>query len=214
VTDTQPRLLGIVRRRWRLVVRLALLLVLAGVLALGSLAALILVYGEWDQARPADVIVVLGGGRVGTERRAYHAAALYHAGYAPTVICTGAVPYGWHTSEAARCARAVMREGVPADAILLEEVSRSTEENAIESAALIAAHGWDSAVIVSDDYHLWRANLLFEAQGITAWPSPAQKSNGPLPPREKTWSTLREVAATVWYAGKTVLGLPYTRVGR
>ena len=31
---------------------------------------------------------------------------------------------------------------------------------------------------------------------------------------EQIAQTLREVAATVWYAGKTVLGLPYTRVGR
>lgn len=197
--------------RWT--ARFILLMVILGTLALGGVAGIIVTYGDRDHARPADVIVVLGGGTVGTARRTLHAAALYHEGIAPAIICTGARVENEHISEAARCARTAMRAGVPQDAILLEEISRSTEENAIETTALMRAHGWQTAVVVSDDYHLWRAQLLFEAEGVTAWTSPAQITTGALPLREEVWSVLREVAAVAWYAGKTALGLPYTRVG-
>ena len=74
-------------RQWAMCV--TALGVAALVIALGALAVTIVRYGATDRARPADVIIVLGGGDVGTARRAEHAAALYHAGYAPHVLCTG-----------------------------------------------------------------------------------------------------------------------------
>ncbi len=182
---------------------------LVGVLAVGGVAAMLLHYGSQDRAQAADVIIVLSGAPAGTERRARHAAELYKQGYAPYILCSGTG--SWNITEARRCARRAESRGVPSEAIILEETSRSTEENAIESAAIMAARGWESAVLVSDNFHLWRANWLFEEQGVTAWPSPAQITS-PLSRTDTAKNLVREVAAVGWQVTKSLLGLPVTRV--
>ncbi|MBN1566040.1 MAG: YdcF family protein [Anaerolineae bacterium] len=204
-------------RRWLLVA-----VVGSGVLGaviVGGLAAIIVVYGQMDHAREADVIIVLGAGEVGTARRAEHAASLYQQGYAPYVLCTGVhvatgtVQTAMKLTEAEWCAKTVQQHGVPAGAIVMEEHSLSTEENAIESAAIMRARHWSSAVIVSDDFHLFRAKWLFEQQGVRVYPSPAQiTTNAGITDQEKAIAVLREVAALVWQVGKSLLGLSYTHV--
>ncbi len=201
------------RRGLGLMARVMLAGIGAGTVTLYALGAVIMHYGAVDRARPADVIIVLGGGDIGTTRRAIHAAALYGQGYAPFVLCAGNIIMGEPFSEAERCAQVAREHGVPAEAIVKDEISRSTEENAIQAAAIMRAHGWRDAVLVSDDFHLWRAKWLFEEKGITVWPSPAQVTTGSLPTSDLLYSVLREVAAVGWQVGKSMLGLPYTRVG-
>ena len=133
-------------RQWAMCV--TALGVAALVIALGALAVTIVRYGATDRARPADVIIVLGGGDVGTARRAEHAAALYHAGYAPHVLCTGGYSAAGADIEAERCAQVVRAANVPAEAITLERGSRSTVENARATAAIMDVHGWRDAVLV------------------------------------------------------------------
>ena len=175
------------------------------------IAGVVVLYGTQDRAQSADAIVVLGGGAA-TMRRATHAATLYHAGYADVVICTGATVAGDVISEADRCARAARRAGVPSGAILLEEQSRSTEENAIEVAAITQARGWERVIVVSDNFHLLRAHWMFAQQGLTAYTSPAQRTTGRLTLREWIPAVWREVLALIWFTFKTLLGLPYTHV--
>jgi uncharacterized SAM-binding protein YcdF (DUF218 family) len=187
---------------------------LAGLLVVAVLSVIIMTYGSRDQAREADVIIVLGAGDTGTTRRATHAAMLYQQGYAAHVLCTGITIAGdsAHT-EANWCAQILQQHGVPDNAILLEEHSLSTEENAIESAVIMRTRGWSSAVIVTDDFHLFRANWLFEQRGVRAYPSPAQiTTNAGIGDREKAIAVLREVAALIWQVGKTLLGLSQTHV--
>jgi uncharacterized SAM-binding protein YcdF (DUF218 family) len=182
-----------------------------GVLVLGVLATVILRYGAVDRARPADVIIVLGGGEVGTTRRTLHAAALYARGYAPYLLCSGGMVKGETIPEAERCEQVALAHGVPAGAIVLDRTSLSTEENAIQAAAILRGHGWQDAVLVSDATHLWRAHWLFESKGVRVWTSPAQVTTGPPSRTETVHAVLREIAATGWTIGKSLLGLPYTR---
>jgi uncharacterized SAM-binding protein YcdF (DUF218 family) len=202
------------KRRW---VRLVFLITALGLLLGLGLAAQVRQYGLVDRAAPADVIVVLGAGlypngqpNPGMTRRAEHAAALYAAGYAPWVICSGGFTVGVPVSEAAACADLLVARGVPREVILLEENSLSTEENAIYTAALMRAHGWQTALVTSDDYHLWRTTLLFQAHGVALTTSPAQVTTGPIPPDQYLVSLGREVAALVWLTIKNALGLPFT----
>lgn len=192
VTATRPR--------WRWVLRTCGALALIWLSGAAILAMHIVRYGAIDRARSADVIVVLGGGDTGTARRAEHAAVLYRAGYAPYVLCTGgaAVPAG--RTEAERCAQVMAAQGVPLAAIWREESSRSTAENARATATLMAAQGWRDAVLVSDDFHLWRARWLFEREGVRVYPSPAQRTTGPLSADEELYAVLRELAAWSWQA--------------
>jgi uncharacterized SAM-binding protein YcdF (DUF218 family) len=198
------------RRRWRRWLVRGVLITGWGLVGVFAVLVIVIVrYGRQDRARPADVIIVLGGGDVGTARRTEHAVALYDRGYAPYLLCSGA---GGAINEARYCAALATAAGVPAEAIILEERSRSTEENAIECGRIMAAQGWTQAVLVSDDFHLWRAHWLFEQHGVRVWPSPAQITSGGNSWLGQSHDLVREVAATGWHVLKSVLGLPHTNL--
>jgi len=199
-------------RLWRRTARLLLLWLALALLLAGSIVA----YGRVDRADSADVIVVLGAGLNRSDRpgpalirRADRAAALYAEGAAPALICTGGFGYGRSRSEADACAELLRARGVPAAAIVLEEQSRSTEENALYTREIMEANGWRTAVVVSDAYHLLRAAWIFERAGIAHTTSPAASDP---PPTLLASAIAREVAAFHWLALKIVLNLPVTYV--
>ncbi len=191
------------RQRWFRLIAAASLLGLGGIMLL---AVIILRYGRVNRARPADVIIVLGSGDVGTTRRTWHAVELYQQGYAPVLLCTGGVSArDAAPTEAALCAQIATERGVPVTAILTETASKTTEQNAINSAAILRARGWSSAVLVTDDYHLLRARWMFDQQGVHVFPSPAQTDESTL---GYAYVLLREIGALGYHTGKTLLGLP------
>lgn len=182
-----------------------------------GLAAAIHLYGLGDQSQNADVIVVLGAGlnpdntpTPSMIRRADHAAALWQRGIAAHIICSGGYPGKATVSEASACQTALLAAGVPAEVIFLEENSRSTEENALETHAIMQANGWQTAVIVSDSYHLLRANWLFQMNGITGYPSPVNESYPTLV--EYVIAVLREIAALHWQVFKGIFGIQVTYI--
>ncbi len=174
-------------------------------------------YGRVDRAQPADVIVVLGAGvqrdntpGLAMRRRVSHAADLWRAGYAPIVICTGGKPGNRTRSEADACAELLIKEqGLPESAVLLEDQSRSTEENAMFTRILMQEHGWQSAIISSDNYHVFRARRLFANEGLTVYTSPATEQ---APNNMYVTYLIREVAALQWQLVKEAFNLPVTYV--
>ena len=179
--------------------------------------ALLDAYGLQDQAQPADAIVILGsmvypGARPGPAltRRTEHAVALYARGLAPVIICSGGQAGSETSTEAAAACDLAAALGVPRGALIEETRSRSTEENALDTAAILAAHGWRSVVLSADGYHLYRADLLFRRAGLVPYPSPAQVTAGPMNPIERYGRETRELAALAWYWSKTALGLKVT----
>jgi uncharacterized SAM-binding protein YcdF (DUF218 family) len=163
-TSTQ-RLAGMLR--WGL--RLWLL----AVLWLTGVAFYIIWIGDRDQAMPADVIIVLGAAAYDAnpspvfEQRIRHGINLFQRGLAERLIFTGG-----HGGSAARFAesevarRFARRQGVPKEAILIETVSRTTEQNLEQAAALMRERGYGCAIIVSDPLHLARALRLARRYGI------------------------------------------------
>lgn len=183
----------------------------------GLLAALILVYGQHDQSQPADVIIVLGAGLPPDNqpgpalvRRAAHAADLWAQGLAPAILCTGGLPGRATRTEADACAELLRGRGVPAAAIVQEGRSRSTEENALEARAVMQRHGWQTAVLVTDAFHLFRANWIFQSRGLHVFPSPVSETLPNI--LELAVSVLRELAAFHWQILKDFLSLPVTYV--
>jgi uncharacterized SAM-binding protein YcdF (DUF218 family) len=173
-------------------------------------------FGVVDHAQPADVIVVLGAGlrrdsKPGPAliRRSAHGADLWKRGLAPYIVCTGGRPSLTLRSESEVCAELLQDNGVPASAILVEDRSRSTEENAQYTKELMDARGWHTAVLASDAFHLFRARWIFQQAGVTVYTSPADV----LPPAgELLVYTGREVAALHWLVIKSVFNLPITYV--
>lgn len=158
---------------------------------------------RWGQHAPmaarADCIIVLGArvvppGVAGLALRArsQRAAQLYAAGIAPRIICTGGVGTT-PPAESIAATNVLLRRGVPQGAIVHEELSTSTWENAEEAAKVCRAQGWTRVIVVSDAYHLWRATRNFQKLGLEA--TPASTPNPPL--SRRIWMSLREAILVV-----------------
>jgi uncharacterized SAM-binding protein YcdF (DUF218 family) len=194
------------------------MLALLGVVLFAWLWVQIDRFGQVDRTRRADVIVVLGArvwpsGRPSDAlaRRTLHSVKLYKEGLAATIVCSGALGT-FPPTEAQAAARLAMDQGVPPEAIVLEEQGHSTEESAFFVSEIMRARGWQRAIVVSDAYHLWRAKLLFGKAGVEAYPSPAHDERYPLLKRAYLYHLGREVVAVAWYYVKSSLGLPITHV--
>jgi uncharacterized SAM-binding protein YcdF (DUF218 family) len=132
----------------------------------------------------ADAIVVLGGtvdpprGRrlevdlkLGADR-VWHAARIYRAGKAPLILLSGGSEPGLGMMSEAAAMQVFLRDlGVPDAAMLLEERSRNTHENAVDSAEILKARGISRILLVTSALHMRRAVLEFEGQGLTVVPA-------------------------------------------
>ncbi|NYF22842.1 uncharacterized SAM-binding protein YcdF (DUF218 family) [Xanthomonas sp. JAI131] len=150
---------------------------LAAVLGLWLLGVAIYIVwvGDRDQAAPADAIIVLGAAAYDAkpspvfEERIRHGLDLYQRGYAPTLIFTGGFGgNGARFAESQVARRYALRHDVPADAILIETVSRTTRQNLLEARGLMRSHGLHRAIVVSDPLHMARALRLCRELQIDA----------------------------------------------
>lgn len=123
----------------------------------------------------ADVLIVLGA-RVepdGTPspalgRRLDRALACYEAGYAPVIITTGGQGDDEPMPEGEAMRAYLIAQGVPMAAVLAETNSYNTAENIEGAKAIMEEIGAETAVIVTSDYHLWRALDMAARAGIEA----------------------------------------------
>jgi uncharacterized SAM-binding protein YcdF (DUF218 family) len=133
-----------------------------------------------DAARPAQAIVVLGAaqyrGRPSPVLRARldHAVGLYARGIAPQLVVTGGIAEGDTASEAAVGRIYALAAGVPDSAILLENEGRTTGQSLERVARLLKARRIDTVVVVSDPFHVLRAERVAEREGLVAYTSPTR----------------------------------------
>src|SRR5690606_1117851 len=85
--------------------------------------------------------------------------------------------------------------GVPAETIIEEDRSRNTYENAVLSKDVMTERRLQSAMVVTSDYHSFRACAVFRAQDIDTVCVPAAVS---LSPTERMKAVLREYAAVLY----------------
>lgn len=199
-----------------IIIRIMLISCIIWLMVCATLVMLIHRTGTIDQVEQSDAIIVLGAGltRNGNAgraliRRTEHAVRLWHEGYAETIICTGGIAPRQTRSEASACREILLRNNVPASAIFMEEQSRSTEENAIYSEPILSANNLETVILVSDSYHLFRANYIFETVGIDVSLSPVSSDliRG-FPTYES--SLFREILALHWQVFKTIFNIPIT----
>lgn len=133
----------------------------------------------------ADAIVVLGGNTANGRAnwflpydkdtavvRVDTAAQLYLAGRAPKVVLSGGALEG-DVSEARGMAHAIRQQGVPESALILENASRTTYENAALTEDQLKAHGIGKVLLVTSALHMPRAMAAFSKQGVVAIAAPA-----------------------------------------
>ena len=157
-------------------------LVLLAIFGWGCVLLAVYIFGRRDEARPADAIVVLGAAQYDgkpspvLKARLDHAIGLYKREIAPTMILTGGVGVGDTVSEAEVGRRYVMKHGVPEASILIEPAGLSTEESMATVKRLMIGDRLNSAVLVSDPFHMLRLRLLAARLGIKAFSSPTRTS--------------------------------------
>ena len=182
---------------------------LAAVAAIAIFAALYSIAKEIerqstvDEARPADVILVLGAaeyrGRPSPVlvARLNHALWLYHEGLAPRILTTGGKG-GDPTFTEGEVARAYLsKHDVPSEAILVESEGESTVHSTAAAAEIMRRMNLKSCIVVSDGYHIYRVKKMLEFQGMSVYGSPR-----PEIARTDGWVYFRQaVAYALWSIG-------------
>ena len=173
------------RRRAPLPVRIVRGLIKLGLFLVAcwtlSVAAIHL-WGRRNEARESDAIIVLGAAQYDgrpspvLKARLDHAIKLYEDGVAPVIIMTGGRAPGDTVSEAVVSERYAVRGGVPASAILTEREGMTTVESMEGVARLMEGRQMETAVLVSDPFHMLRLKLLARQVGIRGFTSPTRTS--------------------------------------
>jgi uncharacterized SAM-binding protein YcdF (DUF218 family) len=155
-------------------------------------AVAVLVWSSRDEARPAQAIVVLGAAQYAGKpspvlrARLDHALDLWNRHLASLLILTGGTGSGDTTSEAAVGRKYAKKHGVPDSAILVENEGRTTSESMRAVAGMLEVRGLQSALLVSDPFHMLRLRILARRFGFTPYTSPTRTS--PISPnREERW---------------------------
>ena len=125
--------------------------------------------GSWlvvdDGPAPADAIIVLAGN---TPDRLPYAIQLLRAGYAPLIVVSNerVRTYGLETTWLALYRAGLAAPDLPPGRLLVldDPPPDSTLDEARRAASLLADHGLHTALLVTDDFHSRRADLLFSAQ--------------------------------------------------
>lgn len=194
--------------------RVALLLLAIAAMWLGGDLAYVVVGAETDYAAPADVIILLGCDPYGPQggpslclsSRSRHAANLYYKGLAGHIIATGGDTESGPT-EASVMLQVLASQGVPEPAVVLEEQAQNTIQNMIYSKAIMERNGWDTAILVTEPYHIKRSTLIARDAGLNVYPSPAVDSPLWRNPDQRPFRVLRDTLSLVLYQLKVATGI-------
>jgi uncharacterized SAM-binding protein YcdF (DUF218 family) len=114
------------------------------------------------------------------------AAELYRAGKAPIILLSGGnasfLSKSGSLPEAVAASRILEEWGIPQSAILIEDRSQSTRENAEFSHRILAERGINRILLVTSAVHMRRASGSFRKTGLTVIPFAADflaESNAP-----------------------------------
>jgi uncharacterized SAM-binding protein YcdF (DUF218 family) len=159
-----------------------------------------------DEARPADVIVVLGAaeyrGRPSPvfKARLDHALDLFRHGQAPRILTTGGAGGDPQYTEGGVGRAYLVSHNVPSEAIIVEPEAESTAQSTAAAAEIMHRMGLASCILVSDGYHIFRARRMLAAQGLKVYgsPRPSPTTEG----QRQWWLYLRQsVGYMLWEAG-------------
>lgn len=147
-----------------------------------GLAVAVSLAGAPNPSARGDAAVVLGAA-VWNDKpspvfgaRIDHAIKLYRNGQVKKLIFTGGMSDGDSVSEAEAARQYALNRGIPGDAILIENRSKSTVENLANAQAIMQNTGLKTVVIISDPYHLKRAGIIAGKLDLAFICSPTETS--------------------------------------
>jgi len=167
------------------------------------------IYAHLPIRRNADFVIVLGSGLRGSEvppllagrldrgRAVYESVARHRKKAA--LIVSGGKGSDEQVSEATAMADYLIARDFPADRIVREDQSRTTEENLINSKELMSAGS--SCIIVTSSFHVFRAAMIARRAGVNGQVTGARTARYYWPS-----ATIREFAA-VFLTYKVINGI-------
>lgn len=189
----------------RITLRLVLGAVLVAALVIGGTGFRVWQVARVDDRSAADVVVVLGAAQYNGEpsdvlgARLDHAARLWRAGVAPTIVTLGGGQPGDAFTEAQAGRNYLLSYGIPPHVV----VAVGEGSDTLGSVRAVAERGevsdWTSAVIVSDPGHSLRARAMARDEGLDVHLSPTR--SGPVVQTRKIQVRYiaRETAALLYY---------------
>jgi uncharacterized SAM-binding protein YcdF (DUF218 family) len=193
----------------KLLWRSAALITLLIVVYLGWIVAGIYRQSEVDEARPADVILVLGAaeyrGKPSPVLRARldHALTLYKQKLAPRILTTGGAGGDPVFTEGEVGRDYLVRRGVPSEAIILEAEGESTMHSTAAAAEIMRRMNLKSCIVVSDGYHIFRVKKMLGFRGLDVYGSPRRAE--PKGTWRERWLFLRQaIGYMLWQVGITI----------
>jgi uncharacterized SAM-binding protein YcdF (DUF218 family) len=162
-----------------------------------------------DEARPADIIVIMGAaeyrGKPSPVLRARldHALDLYRRKLAPRILTTGGAGGDPVFTEGEVGRNYLVSQGVPSEAILLENEGESTHHSITAAAEIMRRMNLRSCILVSDGYHIFRAKKMLEFRALDVYGSP--RPSEPKGTWREKWLFLRQaIGYAMWQVGITI----------
>lgn len=162
-----------------------------------------------DEARRADVIIVMGAaeyrGRPSPVLRARldHAVELYRDGLATWILTTGGAGGDPEFTEAEVGRSYMIDRGIPPERVVVENQGETTAQSLASAFEIMQRMGLRSCIVVSDGYHIFRAKKFLQAEGLTVFGSP--RVSHPEPEWKEWWEYFRQaVGFVLWQIGLAV----------
>ncbi len=159
-----------------------------------------------EEARPADVILILGAAEYRgkpspvLQARLNHALLLYLRGLAPFLLTTGGSG-GDRYTEAEVARDYLVQHAVPSESILVDAEGSTTAQSVDAAAEIMRRMGLHSCIVVSDGYHIYRVKRLLQAQGLKVFGSP-RPDRGRSTATERRWLYFRQACGFfLWQMG-------------
>ncbi len=186
-------------------VRLVLGAVVMALIVVGGTALRVWQVARDDSRAPADAMLVLGAAQYDGNpssvfaARLEHARALYEQGVAPKVITVGGKQPGDEFTEAAAGRDYLIKEGVPARAIIAVAEGSDTLLSIKAVAQTMREQGMNSLVLVSDPWHSLRTRIMADEQGLDARTSPTRQGPAVTTRASQLHGIVRETGALLYY---------------
>ncbi|MFC7063123.1 YdcF family protein [Halobacillus seohaensis] len=136
--------------------RILLVLFLTNLFIILTVSIILLTIGpdlliKKNNPKPSDAIVVLSG----NQERLEHASDLYNKGLADHIILSNSTESGTTMEEA-------ISLGIPKKSLLGERGATSTYENSLFTKEIMKENNFNSAIIVTSNYHALRSKFTFD----------------------------------------------------
>lgn len=153
-----------------------------------------------------DAVVAISGGD--TDARTDEAIRLYKNGWANYLIFSGAALDKTGPSNAAVMKSRAISAGVPASAVVIDETSENTQQNASNTDSLFKNLNIKTAILVTSGYHQRRASMEFNSNesGVSIKNSPVKQ--------DSEWSNMWWTTTRGWYLSATeIVKIAFLKLG-